>query len=285
MLWKKTTDNWRLKDILPKLILHDVQLSDLSSLTSLLKTVKPKAIFHLAAHGAYSAQTNVQEMIDINIQGTYNLLMASKDVPYEIFINTGSSSEYGYKDSPMKETDLLVPNSFYAATKAAATHVCQVFSQQYKKPIVTFRLFSVYGPYEEKTRFIPTIMLSLIHQHPVLLTPGEQRRDFIYIDDVIDAYISSLRQNSALSGKICNIGTGIEYTNDEVVHMLFEVTRTNVDIQKGAYNQRSWDTPHWVADITYAQQSLKWSRAFTLKHGLLDTYQWFLDNQDLYEKK
>src|SRR5258708_38705177 len=93
----------------------------------------------------------------------------------------------------MKEIDSLLPDSYYAATKASATHIAQVFAQKNKKPIIIFRLFSVYGPYEEKSRLIPTAVLSALKNKPLPLTAGSIKRDFIYIDDVIDAYFKTMK--------------------------------------------------------------------------------------------
>lgn len=213
-------------------------------------------------------------MIDLNIQGTFNLLLASKDINYDIFINTGSSSEYGLKSKPMKENDLLEPVSFYAATKASATLLCQVFAKEFKKPIVTFRPFSVYGPYEEKSRFMPTIVKALIKGKSINLTPGKQRRDFIYIDDVVDIYIKAMRTRKNLAGQILNIGTGKQYSNDETVKILFKAVGQKVSVKKGAFPKRLWDTPYWVADISKTTKLLKWKPRFGLKEGLRKTYFW-----------
>ncbi len=284
VIWKKTTNPWRLANILPKLSLHEVELSNRKRLASLMARIKPIAIFHLAAHGAYSSQTDVDEMVKINVEGLLNLLIASKDVNYQAFINTGSSSEYGFKDKPMKETDLLEPASFYAATKASATYLCQVFAKEYNKPIVTIRPFSVYGPYEEPGRFIPTIMNALLTNQPIKLTPGDERRDFVYIDDIVEAYMQLMDHANKFPTHVFNIGTGKEYTNDEVVRALFATTGRTTAIEKGAFPARSWDTSHWIADISKSKKFLAWKAKFSLEQGLKRTLQWFAANQHLYAK-
>lgn len=284
LIWKKSSNPWRLQDIKDKITFHTVDIQNKKTLTSLMKKISPTAIFHLAAYSAYRNQDDVERMIDVSIYGTLNLLLASKDIPYKIFVNTGSSSEYGFKEKPMKESDMLAPISFYASTKAAGTLLCQVFAYQYKKPIVTLRPFSVYGPYEEKDRFLPTIIRAIIRGTPIKLTSGKQRRDFIYVDDLVDAYIKTLKNGDKLSGKILNIGTGKEYTNDEVVGTLFKVTKTKVSIKKGAFPIRIWDSSHWVADITQAKKLLNWKPKYSLVKGLKATYEWFLKNGNLYEK-
>lgn len=258
-----------------KVKIYHVDLLSKNQLTKIVNEINPTFIIHLATYSDYRNQADVEEMMDVNIKGTLNLLLASKNIDYELFINTGSSSEYGIKNKPMVESDLLEPTSFYATTKVAVTYLCQVFSKEYQKPIVTLRPFSVYGPYEEENRFIPTIVKAVINDKPIKLTPGTQRRDFIYVKDVVDIYIKALSKGKKLSGQILNMGTGIEYSNDEVVQTLLKVTGKKVKIEKGAYPKRIWDTSHWVADISKTKRLLNWKPNNTLFEGLKKTYEWY----------
>lgn len=272
---KKSSDLWRIKNDIPHISLHYVPLTNIKKLTTLFRTIQPSYIFHLATHGAYPVQNNVAKMLHVNIQGTLNLLEASKDTNYKLFVHTGTSSEYGYKHKPMKESDILEPTSFYAATKASATLLGTVFATMYRKPIVTLRLFSVYGPFEEKTRFIPTIIDAVIKKETILLTPGKQRRDFIYIDDVIAVFLRLIKKKSITPGIIYNVGTGVEHTNDQVVQTLFSISRKKSPIEKGTYPPRLWDTPYWKADISKITSDLKWAPKYTLDAGLKKTYSWW----------
>lgn len=274
--------SWRLKDIKDFITIHNGDITDFKSLKKSLSKIQPDYIIHLAAYGAYHYQTELDKIIEVNIEGTKNLLDASKDIPYKCFINTGSSSEYGFKDKPMKETDFCDPVSYYAATKLAATQICKIFSQQNNKPIITLRLFSVFGPYEEPTRFIPTISKSLITKETIKLTPGNQRRDFIYVDDVSDAYLKTLSLNKKIQGEIFNIGTGKEYSNDEVVQKLFEAVKDKTKIEKGAYPKRTWDTPHWRANISKTKKQLQWKPMHSFEKGLRKNYSWFQKNLNIY---
>jgi nucleoside-diphosphate-sugar epimerase len=274
LILKETSDCWRIEDILSKIKIYHVDLLDKKKLTKIVNAISPNFIIHLATYSDYRRQDNVEEMVNINIKGTLNLLLASKDIDYKLFVNTGSSSEYGIKNEAMSEFDALNPISFYAATKASATYLCQVFSNEYHKPIVTLRPFSIYGPYENETRFVPTIIKSVIENKPIKLTSGNQRRDFIYVKDVVDIYIKALSCRKNLSGHILNMGTGVEYTNDEVVKMLFEVANNKVKVKKGAFPKRLWDTSHWVANISKTTRILGWKSHYTLSEGLRETYGW-----------
>lgn len=273
---------WRIQDIIEKLHIYSNDLSNLSSLEKLIKKISPNHIFHLAAYGAYSSQNNMQKAIQTNIIGLQNLLLASKDVPYESFINTGSSSEYGWKNKPMEEADSLEPISYYAATKATASYLCQVFAKTNNKPISTFRLFSVYGPFEEPTRFIPTAMKAALTNTPLSLTPGKIARDFIYIDDVIDAYIQVSKKGIG-NGEVFNIGTGKQSTNQKVASIIKKCHNNSLLIEKGMFPARSWDTNFWVANTNKTKKMLNWQPRYILEDGLKNTYDWFSKNLSLYK--
>ena len=283
VLSRKNSNYWRLKPIIKDLKIFELNLLNETKLKKTVEKINPMAIFHLAAYGGNSRENDIEEILKINIQYTFNLLKASNNIDYSVFVNTGSSSEYGFKKKPMKETDFLEPNSFYAATKASTTFLCQVFAQKFNKPIVTVRPFSVYGPFEAKQRFISTITRAIIKGERIKLTSGNIRRDFIYIDDIIDIYLGLIKKGKLLKGKVINAGAGKEYTNDEVVQTLFRVTRKIVPIKKGSFKERSRDTDHWKADVSFAKKSLNWIPKYSLGKGLLKNYKWFLENINLYD--
>ncbi len=283
ILTKSKIFPWRLQGLENKISNHIGDITDFSSVKKTLTSVKPDYIIHLAVYGAYHFQTELDKIVNVNIVGVRNLLDASRDIPYKCFINTGSSSEYGIKNAPMKENDFCDPISYYAATKLGATHIGKVFALMNNKPVVTFRLFSVYGPYEAPTRLVPVMMKSLITRQTINLSPGKQRRDFIYVEDVCDAYLKALTVGKKITGEILNIGTGREYTNEEVVKALFAVTGQKTKIAKGAYPKRPWEALHWKASISHTKELLGWTPKVTLDKGLQGTYSWFEKNVHLYQ--
>ena len=119
---------------------------------------EPFQIVHMASYGNHSTQRDLDKTIQANIINTVNLLEVAKDYPIESIIITGTSSEYGAKESPMSEDDLLEPDTLYAAAKASQTHLSLYLAKAYNLPLVVVRPFSVYGPGEADWRFIPTII-------------------------------------------------------------------------------------------------------------------------------
>ena len=281
VILRKEAKTWRVKDILGKATCHVSDLSDPSALEKIIHDAKPDVIYHLATYGAYPYQNQPDQIIKTNISGTWNLLKAANTFEYELFINTGSSSEYGFKKSPMKETDLLEPASYYAVTKCSQTLLSSHIAREEKRPIVTIRPFSVYGPYEEPTRFMPTLMKALHRKESMNLVSPEISRDHIYVEDVIDAYLL-FGELKKFPGEIFNIGTGAQSSIKHVVETAVRITGQTAEFIWGAMKQRMWDTNYWVADISKARQLLGWAPKIGLEKGLSLTWEWFKRNNNFY---
>ncbi len=275
--------NWRLNDIASKLTIFESDLTN-PSLSKVINRIKPDVIFHLAAYGTLPHQVDVNQMININIRGTLNLINAVKKHKFKLFINSGSSSEYGVKPQPMQESDLSLPINDYGITKSAATMFCVKTAQTEKLPIITFRLFSPYGYFEEKNRLIPSAILSILNRKAVKLTSSDSVRDFIFIDDVINAYMKAIEIESA-PGEIFNIGSGKETTIGKIIKIISNEVDYKVKINWGAVQKqkRQVEPQHWQANIIKAKRILGWQPQNDLYTGLTKTFDWFKNNKNLYE--
>lgn len=276
LVLKRSTNLWRIKEIIPHVSIHYTPLDNKEKLKLLMTKIKPQLIFHFASYGNSSDEQDPLSIIKINFISTANLILSLDHIPYECFINTGSSSEYGFKNKAMKETDEPFPNSFYAVSKLSSTQFCTMHAKSRKKPIVTLRPFSVYGPYEENNRLIPTVINNIIDEKPIKLTPQDVRRDFIFIDDLIDGYVKIPNHiNTELYGEVFNLGSGEQHSNSEVVNALIKLFNKRVKIVKGAFKNRSWDSKYWLSDISKAKRLLQWKPKHTLIQGLKKTADWF----------
>jgi len=266
------TGFWRIKDLADKIKIWGVDLTDKYSVQKSINKINPQIIYHFAANEASPLRENANKDILINIIGTWNLLQSLSNCNYELFLNAGSSSEYGFKDCSMRENDLLEPNSFHSFGKCSQTLLCQTCAVVDKKPIVNLRLFSVYGPYERKTRLIPMVINNTLNDIPLNLSHPEVVRDFIYVDDVVDLCVD-YKRFLPFSGEIFNIGTGIQSTIKEVVDTVFDLTGKFVGCnwQK---NNRIWDTNKWVANTFKSSRDLKFVHSTNLRDGLRKTIEW-----------
>jgi nucleoside-diphosphate-sugar epimerase len=273
---------WRLQGILSDVHHHDIDLRNGDAVEAAVENIRPDIIYHLAVHGAYPSQHDVNTILQTNIMGSSHLIQACAKVGFESFINTGSSSEYGYQPHPSAENELPEPNSYYAVAKASCTMYCRFVSQKLQMPISTLRLYSVYGAYEEGSRLMPTLIKHGLHgELPPLVSP-DTARDFIYIDDVLDIYQKVAAKTDLAYGEVFNVGTGIQRTLREVVDVARDVMHIEQEPQWGSMEGRSWDTNVWVADISHLRQTLDWEPQLDFREGFARMVTWFRENEHLY---
>ena len=254
--------------------LIEADLLSVDSIKEKLLAIKPDWIFNLAAHGAYSWQNDTLAIVSSNVTALANLLDESSKIGFEAFVNAGSSSEYGLKDHAPLETEEARPNSLYAVTKMVGTYLCGVIARRYNLLVSTLRLYSVYGPYEDERRLIPTLIRhGLQGELPPLVNPSIAR-DFIYIDDVCRAFVLAALANTKEIGAVYNIGTGVQTTIEEVVQTARRVMSIGGMPVWGSMNDRSWDTSIWIANCEKAVKVLQWHAAVDFESGLKQTVAW-----------
>jgi dolichol-phosphate mannosyltransferase len=252
---------------------HVADMLDRAALDALLSRTRPDAILHLAAYGAYASQADVALCVRTNLEASVILMDAAAAHGVERFVNTGSSSEYGFADHAPDEDEPTEPNSLYAVTKAGATAYARYLANTGRLHTTTLRLYSVYGPYEEPTRLIPTLVLAgLQGTYPPLVSPSVAR-DFVYVDDVVGAYTAVLGTDLP-AGRVYNVGTGVQTSLAAAV----EVSRSLFGIAQapdwGTMAERKWDTNTWVANISRIRRELAWSPETSFEEGFRRTAEW-----------
>ena len=282
VLLRKSVRTWRINDLFRVVSTHIIDLRDPLAANRFIKKIKPKTIFHLATHGAYpQEQYEEKEIIDTNIICTFNLMQACLREGFNAFINTGTSSEYGMKKRPMREADMIDPNTAYAASKAWATLYGRYLALNRKVPIVTLRPFSAYGFYEPLGRLVPNLIVSLIKKRRPHLAAPFVARDFVFIDDVVNAFLLAAAYPSP--GAIFNIGTGKQTNLAEIFSIIKDIIGVDIEPVWDKKVSRSFDTGRWVADIKLARKKLNWVPKTSLRNGLELTVDWFKRNMNLYE--
>ncbi len=283
LLVRKGHDPWRLADISGRVSWVEASLEDGTGVRAMLADFRPHWVFHLAAHGAYSWQRDPLAILRTNVVGTANLVEACLVAGFEAFVNTGSSSEYGIKKHPAREDEALAPNSPYAVAKAAATWYCSQAARAARAPIATLRLYSVYGPWEEPRRFIPQLVArGLEGRLPPLANP-ETARDYIYVDNVCDAFLAAAR-GAHEPGAVFNVGTGVQTTLRQAVDLARDLLRIEVEPGWGSMPDRSWDTTTWVADTSRLRELVGRRAPIGLEQGLRLTAGWLQSQPGLKER-
>jgi nucleoside-diphosphate-sugar epimerase len=283
LLMREEYTHWRIEDIKKDVRIHIMNLNDKTETENLIKTIKPEWIFHLAANGNYSWQNNLEKIIQTNILETINLVEACLNAGFEAFVNTGSSSEYGFKDHPPSEYDWLEPNSYYAVAKASATLFCRYSAQKNRANISTLRLYAVYGPYEDPRRLLPTLIIKGLKGLFPPLVNQNIVRDFVYIDDVIDAYQFAAKKSGQEYGAVYNVGSGVQTTLQNVIEVAKQVMKITDVPHWGSMSDRDWDTSIWIADNQEIKSKLGWRPKYSFENGFHKMVNWFCNNPSILE--
>jgi UDP-glucose 4-epimerase len=240
------------------------------------------AIFHEAALA--SVILSVENPIltnDINVSGTLNLLKASVDHHVKRFIFASSAAIYGETPSPQKREDVTsTPTNPYGVSKLAAENYVKVFNKVYGLETVSLRYFNVYGPrqsFDIQSAYGGAITIFtnrlLKNMPPIIYGDGEQTRDFIYIQDVVEANILALNSKKA-AGESFNIGTGKNISVNQVAEILKEIMNRK-DLKNVHANPRPTDIRHGYADVSKAKRMLGFHPKVPLKEGLIKLVNWY----------
>lgn len=275
-------DSWRLRD--PSLIGLGVHRCDIGTedFLDLVRSLRPTRVFHLAAHGAYSWQTDAANIVATNLTATVTLADALAEIGCcEAFVHTGSSSEYGFKDEPHRESDRIEPNSVYAVTKAAATNYLAHLRRTKALPSVTARLFSIYGPFEDHSRLIPQVVIRGREGTLPPLASPDIARDFVYVGDAVRCLrtVADALASGIECGEIVNVSSGVEFTLGEVANVVRAMFPNVEPPTWGTYEARSWDTNKWCGDPGHTRRSIGWSATTSFGDGLKLFADWIDGNE------
>jgi nucleoside-diphosphate-sugar epimerase len=278
---RKDSNIWRIGDVIDQVEVHYCDLADQEKVKQTILETRPQLIFHLATYGATPNEKEKGKIMNANFMGTINLVDACVESGFECFINTGSSSEYGTKLQPMREMDVLEPLDDYGVSKAAATLYCQSIAKNHDLNILTLRLFSPYGYFEDPDRLVQYLIRSCLDDEPVVLYHPKAVRDFIFIEDVVNAYLNAVSSADKVpSGEIFNVGSGKQHSVRDIFNIVKRTTRYEKkaiigDRQSG---MRPADNAIiWEADITKIKKALGWEAKTTLPEGIKKTVAWFKD--------
>jgi nucleoside-diphosphate-sugar epimerase/glycosyltransferase involved in cell wall biosynthesis len=265
---------WRLVELPSKNLVYG-DITEPASVGSLFERFDFKTIFDFAAFGAYSRQDDVDLIYKTNVNGLVNILESASTKGFAAFVHAGSSSEYGLNSAAPKENAELLPNSHYAVTKVSASYLLQYYGVVKKQPVINLRFYSVYGPYEEPDRLIPRIIEhGLNGTYPPLVDP-EISRDFVYIDDAVEAAILGATEGvKKKPGASVNIATGKKTTIRELAAVVKKICEIKSEPSWSSMQNRTWDLKDWYGNPTQAKEILHWEAATALEEGLRKTLLW-----------
>lgn len=234
------------------------------SIRDRLEEFKPDIIMHLAMEGH-----NDDKMVDSNILLTHAILEYCRHTPIYKLLIFGSSSEYGRKNHPITEKDILEPTTMYEATKGCTTLLSRAYAHLYKIQTVVIRPMSIYGPYEKPHKF----MQRLFNKNIQFI--NNANHDWTYIDDFVDATLSIMNDSSNTLFDIVNIGLGVQRTNHEVLRIVEDLMNYKFNITENDASGKVYDSMNWVCDPEHLKTKYGVECKVTLEEGLARYYEWF----------
>jgi nucleoside-diphosphate-sugar epimerase len=268
----------RLLEVRDRITLHEGSLADRGALNIVAAEVKPSYVFHLGAytHVGKSWQ-RVDECIQVNIQGTVNLLMALEPVGFTRFVNTGTSEIYGDVPVPYREDAGVHPISPYAVSKHSAEEYCRLFTDARSWPVVRVRPFNAYGPMQSPDRVIPEIITRALQGQPLKMTLATQTREFNFVEDLAAGMVR-VAVTPGIDGELFNLGCGREVSMRDLATLILDIMGNPIEAEFGALPERPIEIPRMYADATKAEQRLGWRTATSLEDGLARTIEWYRAN-------
>ncbi len=246
---------------------------------------KPDVVFQIAGCAStITSFSNPLSDIYANFIGTVNIVKKCVEANVDRFLYASSMTTYGHvKEIPVKETHPCVPISYYGITKYAAerfVHATGIRPDlKTKLNVTSFRMFNVYGPRQSLTNPYQGVMAIFIgnvlrHEPIKIFGDGKQSRDFVYIEDVVNAWIGSIDKEKTF-GQVYNLGFGKDRSIIELTNTIMETLGNDPKKYKMSFHkERPGDQRHMQASITKLGNDLGWKPKYDLQKGLEKTIEW-----------
>ena len=254
-------------------------ICDKKIVRELVKDVDAVVNFAAESHVDRSI-TGPEIFVETNIQGTLNLIQASKELGIERYLQVSTDEVYGSlgKSGYFYETTPIAPNSPYSASKASADLLVRAYYETYKLPVLITRCSNNYGPFQYPEKLIPFFISQLLKGEKVpVYGDGLNVRDWLYVYDHCSAIDIVLRKGKV--GEIYNIGGHNEKTNIEITKIILEAMGKDESSIKYVEDRLGHDR-RYAIDNKKIQTELGWEPSVTFEEGINFTIRWYLENQE-----
>lgn len=260
----------RLQDVGDRLCLLRGDLTEIDRLRPALNDFKPDACLHLAWYTEPGKYLHSPHNVTI-LNHSLTLIQTLAEIGCKHFVGAGTCAEYDAEQGWLKEDTVTRPETIYAASKLSLCLCGEVLARQYDMTFAWGRIFYPYGPQEDPRRMIPALIGALLAGQAFPATNGNQIRDYVFVEDIAEAFHILLTQKAA---GIYNIGSGVPITVRYLMQTTEAIIGTHGLIQFGALPYRDWDPRFICADIQKLR-SLGWTSRYTLEEGLRITTRWW----------
>ena len=264
----------------------EVRRGDLADRDSVYDAVRDRDIvFHLGALIAIPYSYLAPESyVRTNMFGTMNVLQAVRELGVGRMVHTSTSEVYGSAQTiPMTEAHPLVGQSPYSATKIAADKLAESYHRSFETPVVTLRPFNTFGPRQSARAVIPSICMQLLAGRPVKLGDTRPTRDFVFVDDTVDAFLRC-GITPGIEGQTLHTGGGREVRIGDLPAMIAEAAGLPFEVVSDETRMRppASEVERLIADASLAKARIGWAPRISVEEGLARTVAFIRDNPHLY---
>lgn len=254
--------------------IHEMDLTQPTKVRDAIMGVPGAAVFHLAASNIMSGMAAPTEtLLATNVAAVSTLLDSAIESGARSFVSTGSFLEYGAKDIALSEEMRCDPPEIYSITKLAGTLLVQDAAAK-GLPTIVFRLFTPYGPGLQKGRLVYEVIAKALRNEPISLTRPTVTRDFIFVEDVVDALLEAAARAEEYAGQIFNLGSGDKTSLKELGELVLERTGSESELMWGGAQTVAYDTDTWQADMHKTFTAFAWRPKHSLSAGIDETRLW-----------
>jgi len=256
------------------------QGTDLTDMVSLEGLPPVDQVIHLAAKVYIPyAQENPLDVYRTNFLTTLNILelCRRRGISRLIYV---SSYVYGHPNYlPVDENHSIRSHSHYHRSKFFGEELCLGYFDDYGLVPIIFRPFNIYGPGQRREFLIPSVVYQALYSDEITVNDLSPKRDYIYVSDVIEAYVQALAGNNPRKPEVFNLGIGRSYSVQEVIELTLGITGMTKEVTVTG-NARDEEIPDCYADISKAEQNLDWKPEILLPEGLEKVVQSFKEHKE-----
>jgi nucleoside-diphosphate-sugar epimerase len=251
---------------------ESVDLTNIEEITSFFQNHEVSTVVHASALVDLSRdyQTTI-DCVENNLIATINLLEASKNQKNIKFILISSEEVYGANVPPYRESQTPLPPSPYAVSKVACENYLRYFSHQNEINSVVLRMSTMYGPHMPQNKFFSQVIAKALSNEPIPMNSGRNKRDYLFVDDAVDAILKTIWKDAGELFSIINIGNEKSISLSEFVEKVIEIVGSHSVIQYGAIPDRITESDNWFVDLAKARTELSWEPSTTISQGISKT--------------